>query len=343
MGRGAGGSPGGDSGSVLLPTERDPRGDPGDAACPQLQATKVPCPGSSSHKSARTPCSSPQRGAVCPPCPPATAVPPQGRAGPGGGWRRCRAGSRGLARAEEDDGAAAEAGEPDPRGVLDGGRQWQCPWRGTDPTIAAVEPGCPGAHRILTRRPSVSATFTRTAGTGSFRSRFRAGRSGAETFRAGGGGVCGATVTHPFPRPGPCPGPSRIPALLHHPRKVGDAGPLCQPPPLFQPHQRSRGGTGTPVPLCPPPPRTPQLCSPGDGCHGSRMALLRLPALPGPGAVGPRGPWGTGLKLVGLLLHLPEGGKQPPAWGSGAGEGSEAPTGPCRRWPGQASPISTIS
>lgn len=139
------------------------------------------------------------------------------------------------------------------------------------------------------------------------------------------GGICGATATHPFPRPGPCLGPSRIPALLHHPRKEElhsrDAGPLCQP------HQRPRGGTGTPVPLRAPP-RTPQLCSPGDGCHGSRTALPRLPALPGPGAVGPRGPWGTGLKLVGLLLRRPGGGgNSPQRGGPGPGRGAKPPRG----------------
>lgn len=118
-----------------------------------------------------------REGTMCPPCPPVTMVPRPCRTGAGGGWRRCREVPGRLPWAGESRGrrwccrGGRRAG---PQGSARWRKTWQCPWQGTDPTIAAVEPGCPGAHRILTRRPSVSATLTRTAGTGSFRSRFRA-------------------------------------------------------------------------------------------------------------------------------------------------------------------------
>lgn len=118
-------------------------------------------------------------------CPPGPPPSPEPRPIPGvlwvlGGPRLSQVealgqgGSRGLRGAEEDDGAAAEEGEGGPGG---------CPM-GEDGGAAPTPKYCCGgarAHRILTRRPSVSATFMRTAGTGSFRSRLRAARSRAGT------------------------------------------------------------------------------------------------------------------------------------------------------------------
>lgn len=149
----------GGSSSILLPAEQGPCREPGDAACPWLQAscspfpphaaTKVPCPGPSSHKSPRAPSSSLQRGTMYPPYPLATTVPQLAQAGLGGGMAEALgwAGSCRLARAEEDDGAAAEAGELGPRQALDAGRHGSARGaRGEEPTqlLLRWSRGAPG-------------------------------------------------------------------------------------------------------------------------------------------------------------------------------------------------------
>lgn len=240
--------PGG-SGSILLPAEQEQCREPRDAARPRLQAscspfpphaaTQGPCPGPSAHRS--HPAAPTEE-----PCAHRVLRPLQG-SGPGGRRRRRWAGWAPAGWREQ----RKTMEQPGPRQTLDAGRRGSArggprpwgSWQGADPAIAAVEPGWPGAHRILTRRPSVSATFTRTAGTGSFRSRFRAGRSRVQTCQ----GPRGHGHRWPQPHPGFAP--------LHGEGETPSApvpGALCP--------------SASPLPCSSPVrhPKEPQLCSPGD-------------------------------------------------------------------------------
>lgn len=176
--------------------------------------------------------------------------------------------------------------------------------------------GGAGAHRILTRRPSVSATFMRTAGTGSFRSRLRAARSRAGTCR----GLRGHGRS-PRPQAGTVPGAKPQPGFPPGHRKVKS---LCPPGAPHQPLPQlthPRGGRGTLKPLGMPPP----------GAHSAET--WPCPRVRGQGST--RGP----------LLQPPGEGKGPSTgvWGWSQVPSLRGSARLCRRWPGQASPISTIS
>lgn len=291
-----------------------------------------PCPGPSSHKSTRTPSSSLRRGATCPPCPPATTVPQPGPASPGLGGGVIGWAPAGWREQRKTTGAAAKAGEPDPGMQEDvavpAGTQSRGA-RGEEPTRLLLRRswgGPRGAHRILTRRPRVSATFTRTAGTGSFRSRFRAGRSRAQTCRGG----CGTTATHhPQPHPGFAPshkeGETPVPGMLGPP-----TSPVTRP----------RGGTAALSPLRPPqePPSSAEPRGPTPRQRdGAAEAAGSAWSRRGGGAA--RGLWGAGLEPVGLLLHRPGEEKGPQHGGPGPGRGTEPGAEP----PGARGAVQTLA
>lgn len=261
----------------------------------------------------------------------ATAGPSQSWYWGGGGFR---VGSRRLARAEEDDGGCREGRRAGPR---DAGRRGSAR-RDPKPLglVARSRPdyccggaggGPRGAHRILTRRPRVSATFTRTAGTGSFRSRFRAGRSRAQTCRGG-------LRDHGHPPP---PAASWLCSIAQGRRNSSprDAGPPRQP------HHTPQGGNRRPKSSSAPPQEPPSSAEPRGPTPRQRDGATEAAGSAwSRGGGGPgRGLWGAGLEPVGLLLHRPGEEKGPQHGGPGPGRGTEPGAEP----PGARGAVQTLA
>lgn len=216
-------------------------------------------------------------------------------------------------------------------------KTWQCPQgpkavgaRGEEPTRLLLQRswgGPRGAHRILTRRPRVSATFTRTAGTGSFRSRFRAGRSRAQTCRGG-------LRDHGHPPP---PAASWLCSIAQGRRNSSprDAGPPRQP------HHTPQGGNRRPKSSSAPPQEPPSSAEPRGPTPRQRDGATEAAGSAwSRGGGGPgRGLWGTGLEPVGLLLHRPGEEKGPQHGGPGPGRGTEPGAEP----PGARGAVQTLA
>lgn len=216
-------------------------------------------------------------------------------------------------------------------------KTWQCPQgpkavgaRGEEPTRLLLRRswgGPRGAHRILTRRPRVSATFTRTAGTGSFRSRFRAGRSRAQTCRGG-------LRDHGHPPP---PAASWLCSIAQGRRNSSprDAGPPRQP------RHTPQGGNRRPKSSSAPPQEPPSSAEPRGPTPRQRDGATEAAGSAwswGGGGPG-RGLWGAGLEPVGLLLHRPGEEKGPQHGGPGPGRGTEPGAEP----PGARGAVQTLA